>query len=287
MERNGLWWYHQSTKLSNPRSDLRTPCYVIINVLLIKARGVKVSVACHPKNFSQYATSAEKYITGVTIKAMKVFIKLNRVCREKESNVGRPWVWWAKERQEQRRHGKSTIGAGGWLEHTMSCKRTEWEVLKKKYRDWCRSQWGGRKDNDLLADWLPRGLMAYSIALLLLHVTPWWLGRPQWQGLGNFWPFGWERSILLQIWKPHAQGFSDSGVYRMLPIVRPWVLTPGPDPIFCRQNMKHRVLFINCNLREVTLLLFFLLCYIFVTSIRNSSSFLVLSSLLLPSSLLL
>lgn len=61
---------------------------MIINVLLIKARGVKVSVACHPKNFSQYATSAEKYITGVTIKAMKVFIKLNRVCREKESNVG-------------------------------------------------------------------------------------------------------------------------------------------------------------------------------------------------------
>lgn len=55
------------------------------------------------------------YITGVTIKAMRVFIKLNRVCKEEESNVGEAMgvvsegKARAKETQKEHHRGRRRI----------------------------------------------------------------------------------------------------------------------------------------------------------------------------------
>lgn len=114
-------------------------------------------------------------------------------------------------------------------------------------------------------------LLALTSSSMVASMTP--LSRT-WEAL----TLEWERSIPLQIWKPHAQGFRDSGVYRMLPIVRPWVLTPGPDPIFCRQNLKHRVMTTCLSVATWGKSL----CCILITSAGNSPSWYCSPSFLPP-----
>lgn len=291
----GLWWYHGAIKLSNPRNELKTPCYVTMTVLLVELVESRSAVCCQ-KHFNQYTIYA-----GKCLHERGDHKSHENVCNNQQSAQGRKQQWQTaivvseKKKKEQRRQKKSVIKGRDRIRapdvlqvpRKRGLTKNTWQVEQNHVQKPSSISTNGvvqkpvgegRGDHCLLVDWLParwtaclKALLTLTSSSMVASMTP--LSRT-WEAL----TLGWERSIPLQIWKPHAQGFRDGGVYRMLPIVRPWVLTPGPDPICCKQNLKHRVMTTCLSVATWGKSL----CCILVTSAGNSPSWYCSPSFLPP-----